>query len=102
MTKRLVRCYPLSAVLDADGMQAMRPFLRPTFAETYAALFNASDGKTRSDWWPAYAALHRAIDDDARASLHTSYDVGRTIEASLYAKAKRLGHAVVMGPARRT
>jgi hypothetical protein len=98
---RLVRCYALSSVIDANGMRNLRPFLRATFTETYAALNDADSFGTREAWWPAYASLHLAIDDDARATLHESLDVGRTIEAALYAKAKRIGAPVIPGPARK-
>jgi hypothetical protein len=97
---KMVPCFALSSVIDADGMRNLWPFLRPTFAETYAALNDADNTETREAWWPAYASLHLAIGDDARATLHTSMDVGRTIEAALYAKAKASGAVAIMAPGR--
>lgn len=91
-----VKCYPLSAVLDAAQMEAVRPFLRATFTETWAE--TTSQAAKESGSW-ARAKLREAA--GVPMTPGTGYvDDARPVERALYRRAARLGATPVMAKGR--
>lgn len=102
--QKLVACFVLEDVLEAHDFAIVKPFLRATFTETWAALCNVSP-RDLGDLGAVNARV--TLRSAARlTSFHPQFckntpEEGREIELRLIQTATYRGIAPVLGPARK-
>ncbi len=101
MTTDTVPCYPLAAVLTPWQLVIVRPYMRATFTEMWAACnadqyigvpFDPYQHNARSE-------LRRVARVDG--GWFSWEEEGRTVEAALYSLARNAGCPSVPGPRRK-
>jgi len=97
-SRRLVPCYPLAAVLSREQMDIVRPFLRTTFTETWAALCAGTFYEAYNARW---AIRHASANRGSRGQTCDAAE-GRCHEEALYVRARHLGVPTVLGPPRKS
>ncbi len=99
---RRVKCYALAPLLTAEQLEAVRPYIKDTFRETFVATLNmgAVGDAAYEPGRRARLALYAASGLPTFPNGTYGPD-GITIEAALYARAVAANHTPIMAPGRK-